>query len=160
MTTHSYTTTATRNSNGWFVQCDQHPALTATVRVLERAANQQRRALSIALQVPEEEINVEVRPVLPADVHGHLKYAEDLRRTATWANRASAAQVRAAARILAYDEELSLRDIGTILGVSFQRAHQILHGPSSRRSPTNDQAPTPSQGMCATHVLPSTGKHP
>lgn len=79
------------------------------------------------LDVPEEAIVVTVEPVVPDVVQQHVRRARELRDMMQWANRAAADQRRAAARVLARELRLSLRDIGIILGVSPQRAHQLVH---------------------------------
>ncbi|MGH8774968.1 MAG: type II toxin-antitoxin system HicB family antitoxin [Jiangellaceae bacterium] len=60
--------------------------------------------------------------------------ADTLRIDITIATPAAAAELRAAAREL-YDAGLTLRDIGKVLDVSYQRAHQLL-------STTTGTAPT------------------
>jgi hypothetical protein len=62
---------------------------------------------------------------LPESVQQHLALAERLRSESTKAQAEAAAQVRAAAREL-HDNGLPLRDVGRILGVSYQRAHQLV----------------------------------
>jgi hypothetical protein len=73
---------------------------------------------------------VDVRPELSLAVHDRLNCYRELRDTAIRLNRLAVGAHREAARLLLNDG-LSLRDIGTILGVSDQRAHQLI---SSRAS--------------------------
>ncbi len=63
--------------------------------------------------------------VLPEEVTTHLRQAEQLREQSRQAQASAAAQVRQAARLLA-EQGLSLRDVGAALGVSYQRAHQLV----------------------------------
>jgi hypothetical protein len=58
-------------------------------------------------------------------VGAHVRTAARLREEAHRANREAAAESRAAARVLR-EAGLSVRDVGTVLGVSHQRAHQLL----------------------------------
>lgn len=64
---------------------------------------------------------------MPDVVQQHINRARELRDTMLWANRAAADERRAAAWVLACELRLSLRDIGIILGVSPQRAHQLVN---------------------------------
>lgn len=123
---HTYTSTASRHEPYWLVQCDQHPHIRSKVRLLAHAADHQRSAIASFTGVAEQIVVVDVRPVLPEAAEKHICRARELRGTAAWANHAAAEEARAAARVLA-KAKLSLRDIGTILGVSYQRAHQLIH---------------------------------
>jgi hypothetical protein len=62
---------------------------------------------------------------LPDEVTTHLKQAEQLREQSREAQASAAAEVRQAARLLS-EQGMSLRDVGAALGVSYQRAHQLL----------------------------------
>ncbi len=62
---------------------------------------------------------------LPDEVTTHLKQAEQLREQSRQAQASAAAEVRQAARLLA-EQGMSLRDVGAALGVSYQRAHQLV----------------------------------
>lgn len=121
----TFTCTANRGDKGWLVRCDQHSAMCCRVRLLAQAADEMRMILTAQLGLVPEAVAVEIIPTLPTHVRHHMDRAEQLRHTAVWANNAAAIETRAAARGLA-QAGLSLRDIGTIFGVSFQRAHQLV----------------------------------
>lgn len=122
----TYTSTAIRDNERWLATCDQHPEIYAEGRTLLQVTRRMQGELALVHASPAELVSIDVRPALPPPVIDHLERARELRDTATWANRASAVEIRQAAHLLAA-ERISLRDIGTILGVSHQRAHQLLH---------------------------------
>lgn len=62
---------------------------------------------------------------LPDEVTTHLKLAAQLREQSRQAQASAAAEIRQAARLLA-EQGMSLRDVGAALGVSYQRAHQLV----------------------------------
>jgi hypothetical protein len=62
---------------------------------------------------------------LPQSVRDHLARADRLRNESAQAQAAAAAEVRAAAREL-HEGGLPLRDVGQLLGISHQRAHQLV----------------------------------
>jgi DNA-directed RNA polymerase specialized sigma24 family protein len=130
---HAFTSTAVRKDDHWLVECDQHPGVRSKEKLLVHAREDQRQRLAAHVALPESRISVDVRARLPAETSQHLDRARELRGIASWANVAAAREVQAAALTLV-DLGLSLRDIGTILGVSHQRAHQIIHSqPGGRR---------------------------
>lgn len=123
---HTYTCVAARrNDHHWVITCDEHLHLQTRARLLDSAARMHRRSLARVAAMPESAVTVVVYPVLPRRVHELIEEARALRIAATWANHDAAEARKSAARVLAA-EHLSLRDIGTILGVSFQRAHQLV----------------------------------
>lgn len=120
-----YTATAHRAAGWWIVQCDQHPGALSQVHRLDQAAAVHREAIAFVVGVPADEVEVEVRPEIPEQVTAHLRRAEE---AAAQAQRATAQEraERAAAARAARDAGLTVRDIGAVMGVSFQRAQQIL----------------------------------
>lgn len=72
-----------------------------------------------------DDVTVEIR--LPSDVQAHLDEAARLRDQAASAQHEAARHAREAAKALA-GEGLTVRDIGTALGVSHQRAQQLKAG--------------------------------
>ncbi len=113
--------------DGWFwsASCGCPPVV-SKARTLARCAERQRHALSASLGIPADQVDMEICPVLPQAALERLNRSKELRAAAAWANHASAIEVRAAARALV-DHGLSLRDIGWLLGVSFQRVHQLIN---------------------------------
>lgn len=78
-------------------------------------------------QVDPAEVEIDLRPAVPVEVGQHVAAAARLRAQARTANSEAAREARAAAQVLR-DAGLSVRDVGTVLGVSHQRAHQLLAG--------------------------------
>ena len=123
-----YTSTAERQptSSGsvWVVTCDQHPSAISLVTRLADAAEHQREAIAFVAEVDQADVEVVVTPHLPDGVYDHMTRAKALRQQAADANEAAAREARAAAAGLV-GAGIPLRDVGTILGVSHQRAHQL-----------------------------------
>lgn len=70
-------------------------------------------------------ISVNISVKLPKDVTKALNDAEQLRAEAEQARKAAAMKVSTAAKLLKEDG-FTVRDIGLALGVSFQRAQQLI----------------------------------
>ena len=77
--------------------------------------------------------DLDVHVEVPAATRRHLQRAERLRDQARDSQSKAAAELRAAAQELAISG-LPLRDIGQLLGVSYQRAHQLVSADLSRAS--------------------------
>jgi hypothetical protein len=79
----------------------------------------------VTLMTGDETPAITYNFVLPRPVQTRLARAEQLRAKSAEAQSRAAAEVREAAREL-HKQGISMRDIGRILGVSFQRAHQLV----------------------------------
>jgi len=73
-----------------------------------------------------EGVDLDVHVQLPESVRKHLARAAELREQELDVRQEAAKEARAAARELS-DEGLTLRDIGAALGVSHQRAQQLIN---------------------------------
>lgn len=75
--------------------------------------------------VPEHAIELAVAIELPADVQAHLAAAAALRDEEAHARTRAAEESRAAARALR-SRGLTVREVGAALGISHQRAQQLI----------------------------------
>jgi DNA-directed RNA polymerase specialized sigma24 family protein len=119
----TYKATVERDGRFWLVRVEGVGATQARhLRELDAMA---RDLVAVMTDLDADEVEVEYDFRLPGSVQDHLERAEQLRQESARANSASAAELRAAVRELA-DEGLTVRDIGQVLGMSYQRAHQLL----------------------------------
>lgn len=119
-----YTVRAERSGKWWALECVEVPGALSQVTRLDQA-DQIREAIAFVADVPEESVEIEVIPVIDEDTKAHMDAARRLREESHRANRQAAEEVRAAAQALA-EAGLSVRDVGTIMGVSHQRAQQLI----------------------------------
>lgn len=138
-----YTATARRDGRWWVVQCDQYPGALSQVARLEQAAEVHREAIAFVAEVDESDVEVEVRPMLDPELANELRIAEELAAQADEADRRAREMRRDVARKLA-DSGMTVRDVGAVLGVSYQRAHQLVN-PSIHKTATK-----PDNGRAAT----------
>lgn len=86
-----------------------------------------RDLIALMLEVPEDSFGVAVNVLVPESVTARLNHAAALRKQAAEYRDQAAKETSGAARELK-ELGLSLRDVGAALGVSFQRAHQLVNG--------------------------------
>jgi predicted XRE-type DNA-binding protein len=89
-----------------------------------------RDLIAIMEDVPADSFRLDMQITLPDDVRKDLELSADLRTQAAASQRAAAELTRGAARRL-HEDGLTLRDIGKLLEVSHQRAHQLVDGDTS-----------------------------
>jgi hypothetical protein len=83
--------------------------------------------ISIMTETEADSFDVTMQLLLPDDVAATLKRAGELRDIADNARKEAAIESRRAAKALRASG-LTVRDIGAALGISFQRAHQLVKG--------------------------------
>jgi hypothetical protein len=122
----TYTVTAERGQRRWSLQCDEVPGAISEVTRLDQAEDVMREAIAFVADVDEADVEVTLHIVLPSEEYReHQRRAARLREDAKLANEQAALEARRAATALR-DDGLSVRDIGTVLGVSHQRAQQLI----------------------------------
>ncbi|MGP4017389.1 hypothetical protein [Saccharopolyspora sp. 5N708] len=83
--------------------------------------------IELMTETRAQDIDLDVHIKLPDEVQERLARAKELREQAAQAQGKAAEELRGAARKL-HDIGLSMREIGELLGVSYQRAHQLVSG--------------------------------
>ncbi|MDR0847693.1 MAG: hypothetical protein LBN10_01405 [Propionibacteriaceae bacterium] len=116
--------TATKNKRGWTLVGVEYGAVSEVAR-LDQAVDDMREPLAWLSGLAEDAFDIEVSPEIPQLFRVEQEKAEQLRAEAERAKSAAAEHARKAAHVLA-DAGLSMRDIGSVMGVSHQRAHQLV----------------------------------
>jgi hypothetical protein len=115
---------ATKNRRGWTLVGVEYGAVSEVAR-LDQAVEDMREPLAYLSGLSEDEFDIEVTPEIPSAFRIEQAEAERLRTESEQAKSQAALHSRKAAKVLA-EAGLSLRDIGTVMGVSHQRAHQLV----------------------------------
>ncbi len=111
----------------WVLQCREHPGAVTQVRRLEQASHII-EAISFVAGIDPESIDIHVEPRLPDDVAQLVASTLTLRQRAREMEaNVSLDMRRSAHRLLAHG--LSQRDAAVILGISYQRVHQLVSEP-------------------------------
>lgn len=119
-----YSSRAHKEGRWWIVQNDQHPGALSQVKRLDLAAEAQREAIAFVTGIPASGIEVAVRTTISPEIDRELAEASALRLEAT-EKEGRAAGIRQAVAEKLEADGYTLREIGIVLGVSYQRAHQL-----------------------------------
>jgi galactokinase len=124
---HTYRVQVERGRTGrwWLIDVPGVPAAHSQARRLDQAEDVARDLIALLTDADPGSFDVDIAVQLPAAVRADLDRAEELRREAARSQHEAAALARSAARRL-HDDGLPLRDIGKLLQVSHQRAHQLV----------------------------------
>lgn len=122
----TYDVHVTRDGKFWMIKVPAVERVTQARKVSEIREMAQ-DLIEIMTEKPAAEIELDVHIDLPTEVQERLDRAEALRAEAAQAQGKAAEELRGAAARL-HDIGLSMREIGQVLGVSYQRAHQLVSG--------------------------------
>lgn len=122
-----YTVRATRSGRWWAIEVPEVPGLFSQARRLSEAAEMATDAIALMLDVDPSTFEVEIVPVLDPDVSRRVERSRALLHQAKEVRNSASAAARDAARAL-LASGLSQRDAAEVLGVSFQRVSQLVHG--------------------------------
>lgn len=121
----TYTARAISDGDLWVVEVPEVPMARALARRLDQVYESARDAISLTLDVPVDSFDVHVEARIDDDhLAARVEAARMLREEALAARQAASAAMEDAARSLA-TRGFRIRDIGALLGVSFQRAAQL-----------------------------------
>jgi predicted RNase H-like HicB family nuclease len=114
-----------RSGRWWLIDVPEVPAAHSQARRLDQAEEVARELIALLTDADPGSFDVDVQVQLPAEVRADLDRAEELRQEAARSQHEAALLARSAARRL-HEDGLPLRDIGRLLRVSHQRAHQLV----------------------------------
>jgi hypothetical protein len=100
-------------------------ARTTQARTLREVEPMARDLIAIMDDIPADSFDLDVALTLPAEIQAELDRSAELRDEAARSQAQAAQLARRAARRLR-DQGLPLQDVGKALGVSFQRAKQLI----------------------------------
>lgn len=119
-----YTAGVTREGKWWVAEVAELDVATQA-RHLAEVAGRVADLIATVLECEPETVDLKLDITLPAEVAADLARADALRTQSAKAQHDAAVAVRSAAAKLSA-QGVTIRDIGTALGVSYQRAHQLL----------------------------------
>ncbi len=122
--TQTFTVTAERGTSGWWVLEQPDLGVVSQVRRLDQVDEEMREVIAHLAGIPEADVVIDVVPVLPEAYMEHAERAARFRESEAAARAEAATQARAAAKALRATG-MPLRDVGTIMGISHQRAAQL-----------------------------------
>jgi predicted RNase H-like HicB family nuclease len=120
-----YKDTAERDGRWWFVRVPEVPGAITQARRLEQVEAMAREVVGLLLEVAPDSFDLDIQAAIPDEVRAQLVRARDLQQQATHTQAEAATLMRDAARKLRA-QGLTVADVGAVLGVSFQRASQLL----------------------------------
>lgn len=129
----TYTARVRRDGRFWLIHVPEVDRSTQA-RHLREVEDMARDLIALMDDIPEDSFDLDVQTELPEDIAQELGIAVKLRERAARDQHDAAAHVRAAAAKL-HDQGLTYRDIGQALGVSHQRAKQLVDGARTPEAP-------------------------
>jgi hypothetical protein len=120
----TYHAEVNRDGKVWRVRVPE-VARTTQARTLGEVESMARDLIAIMDDIPADSFALDVTIKLPAEIQVELDRSAELRELAARSQAEAARLARLAARHLR-DQGLPLQDVGKALGVSFQRAKQLI----------------------------------
>jgi hypothetical protein len=128
----TYTARVERGEQFWLVTVPEIER-TTQARTLREAEPMARDLIAVMEQVDPQSFELKADIVFPAVAHEHWTRASRLREQAAQTQAQAAEEARAAALALA-ELGLTVRDVGAMLGVSHQRAAQLITEATAART--------------------------
>lgn len=119
------TATAVRSVGWWGVSVPEVEGLFTQAKHLDQIPAMVADAVELLTNVPASRVEVTVHPKVPESVRAHLTEAKVQQDLAAAATTRATTELQQAARELK-EQGMPLRDVGAVLGVSYQRAFQLV----------------------------------
>jgi predicted RNase H-like HicB family nuclease len=122
----TYTVTTERSGNWWAFSVPEVPGAHGQAKRLEQVRDQARDVISMMLDAEPDSFDVSMYVKLDPRIEHALDEAKAARQEFDTYQRVAQEKLRFAAEQIKEVGGLSVRDIGSLLDVSFQRISQIL----------------------------------
>ena len=122
----TYTVTTERSGNWWAFSVPEVPGAHGQARRLEQVRDEARDVISMMLDAESDSFDVSLSIKLDPRIEHALDEAKAARKDLDSYQRVAQEKLRLAAEQIKEVGGLSIRDIGSLLDVSFQRISQIL----------------------------------
>ena len=119
------TAVAERGTDWWVIKVPEIEGLLTQARSLSQIPAMVKDAAALITGEAADSFEVEITPVISPEIRVHIEEAERLFTAANQAKHLAAEESRKAARELV-TSGMTLRDVGAVMGVSYQRAHQLV----------------------------------
>ena len=129
----SYTVRVERGERYWLVTIPEIQR-TTQARTLREVEPMARDLIAVLEQVDPDSFDLHPDIMFPAAAQQHWSRAMQLREEAACTQAQATGEARLAARALA-DLGLTVRDVGTVLGISYQRAAQLISESAGKSRP-------------------------
>jgi len=123
-----YEVTAERDGGRWFLRASELPGVFSQVRRLDQADGMARDAIAAFLDIPGDAFDVVVAVRLPSDLQRDVAGVSYLRDQIDRTEREYAERTRRLAKRLVQGEGMTVREVGRVLGLSYQRVSQLVGG--------------------------------
>lgn len=150
MAVNTYQAIASRDGKYWLVHIPKLDQYTQA-RSLSEVEPMARELIALVAGIPADSFEFEWQTELSESVRHHLELADKYADQASWAQSEAADERRFAAREMRA-EGMTVRDIGAALGISHQRAQQLI-------SPRGSGAMTVFAHATRTGEVSGTGKN-
>lgn len=121
---NTFTVTVERSEDWWVAQLNEDPGLITQAKRLDQIPDMVRDALELFPELTDDPARAVVNVIVQSEETELAERAKELNNQAKQAQQEASEAMREASRILS-QKGLPYRDIGTLLGVSFQRAQKL-----------------------------------
>lgn len=121
-----YVARVRREGRWWIVEVPEIGEVTQARRIRD-VTSAARELIAVTLDLPLESVDVavDIEPIEGVDVAAGLAHVRTMHESAMTFERQARAEVAGLAQALSA-ADVPLRDVGAILGISHQRAHQLI----------------------------------
>ncbi len=124
--TKTYTARAVRSGNWWAIDVEGLPGVFSQARRLDQVEAMAGDAIASSLDIAPDSFDIKVVRVLPERIRAILEDLVETQFHAALCTRVASKKAQHVARLLHDEEHMPLRDVGSVLGVSPQRANQLV----------------------------------